>query len=282
MTIELEALGFTGFYQGVWDQGENEYCETREIKYGEYEDIESLLFLDDWGFGPDYRDRVAELYSKIYIDHINDTLGINLKLIGQWVRSPKSYNYVTDEIYCQVEIEDLNTLANQLRNLSNDPRYKDDLIETIKANHTSRNGFMSFMSNKYEDWMNAIGNPQDSRYISCLIGYLVNVIDPGSLRNLNEGVYCLACEQGYHETEPQTPEAKEEWALYLKYRDLYTNYTREHPISYPDPNHPGWNIIETWDDYKERFMEIAEAYEQEEKRKAAIAAMPIIPGILDE
>lgn len=25
MTLELEALGFTGFYQGIWDQGENEY-----------------------------------------------------------------------------------------------------------------------------------------------------------------------------------------------------------------------------------------------------------------
>lgn len=282
MTLELEALGFTGFYQGIWGQSENEYCETREIKYGEYEDIESLLLLDDWGFGPDYRDRIAELYAKMYIDHINDTLGTDLKLVGQWVRSPKSYNYVTDQIYCQVEIEDLDVLANHLRNLCNDLRYKDDLIETIKANHTSCSGFISFMSNKFEDWMRVIDNPQDDRYVSCLIGYLVNVIDPGSLQCLNESVYCWACEQGYHETEPQTSEAKEEWELYLQYRDLYTSWACEHPICYPDPNHPGWHIIESWDDHKKRFVAFALAHELEEKRKAAIAAMPIIPGILDE
>lgn len=282
MTLELEALGFSGFYKGIWDQSENEYCETREIKYGEYEDIESLLFLDDWGFGSDYRDRVAELYAKMYIGHINDTLGIDLKLVGQYVCSPKSYNYVTDKIYCQVEIDDLDALANHLRNLCNDPRYKDDLIEIIKAMHTSCSGFISFMSNKFEDWMKAIDDPQDGQYISYLIGYCANVANPISLKCLNESAYCWACEQGYHETEPQTPEAKEEWELYLKYRDLYTNWTSEHPICYPDPNHPGRHIVKPWYDYKERFMEFALAHELEVKRKAAIAAMPIIPGILDE
>lgn len=54
MQIEIEALGFTGFYQGIWGQSENEYNEIQSMKYGDYEDIESLQFIEDWGFGPDY------------------------------------------------------------------------------------------------------------------------------------------------------------------------------------------------------------------------------------
>ena len=49
MKTELEALGFTGFYQGIWDQGENEYGAMQMLKDGDYDDIESLEFIEDWG-----------------------------------------------------------------------------------------------------------------------------------------------------------------------------------------------------------------------------------------
>lgn len=282
MTLELEALGFTGFYQGIWCQGENEYRETRELKYGRYEDIEDLQLLDDWGFDPDYRSMVAELYAKTYIDHINKTLDINLKFVGQWVRSPKYYNFETDEIYCKVEIEDLKALVIRLRQLCNDPHCKDDVITTIKQNHTSFSGFISYMSNKFEDWMEFISDPQDDRYISCLIGYLADIISPGSLQALNTTIYQCAIEQGFQNVGPQTDDSKDEWALYLKYQDLYTDFARKHPIRYPDPHRPNYYTTDDWSDYKERFMEVVEAYEAEQKRKAALAAQPQIPGLLDE
>lgn len=281
MTLELEALGFSGFYQGIWDQGENEYREVHEQKYGDYPDIEDIQLLDEWGFDPDYRDNVAKIYAEMYIKHINDTLGIDLKLIGQWVRSPQYYNYSTDEIYCKVEVEDLDKLADHLRKLCNDPRYKADVIETIHKNHTSCDGFISFMSNKFNDWMEFISDPEDDKYISCLIGYLVNVICPGSLRELNSSVYCWTSEQGYEAVGPQTDESKDEWGLYLKHGSIYTDYTHNHPMRYPNPNRPGYFIIDDWDDYKESFMEYLETYE-EQKRKAALAAQPVIPGLLEE
>lgn len=282
MILELEALGFSGFYQGIWDQGENEYREIHNMQYGDYDDIEDLQLLDDWGFSSDYRNNIAKLYAEMYIEHINDVLGIDLKLVGQWVRSPKYYNFATDEIYCKVEIDGLDKLANHLRELCNDPRYTEDVAATIKKNHTSCSGFISYMSNKFEDWIEWIADPQDDRYISCLIGYLVNVLNPGSLRELNEVIYIHAFEQGYHEVGPQTDESKDEWELYLKYRDIYTDYAREHPICYPDPNRPGYYTTDDWSDYKARFMEVVEAYEAEQKHKAALAAQPQIPGLLNE
>ena len=41
-TIDIEVLGFTGFYQGIWDKSENEWQEIHEMKYREHEDFESL------------------------------------------------------------------------------------------------------------------------------------------------------------------------------------------------------------------------------------------------
>ncbi len=82
--------------------------------------------------------------------------------------------------------------------------------------------------------------------------------------------------------EPETDEAKEEYELYLKYGILYADYAEEHPIRYPDPNRPTYYTEDDWDDYKESFMEYLETYEEEQKRKAALAAQPVIPGLLEE
>lgn len=284
LTIELEALGFTGFYQGIWDQGENEYCETRELRHGEYEDILDLQLLDDWGFGPDYRDNIAKLYAEAYIELVNDTLGTDFKLLSQSVYSPQYYNFRTDEIYCKVEIEDWDNTICRLRELCNDSRYKDGIVESIRRNHTSCDGFVSFMDNELDEWLESIEDPNDTRYISCLVGYLVNVINVSSLRGLNESVYSWATEQGYQETEPETDESKEEWDLYLKYRDVYTDYSRNHPMRYANPNKGAWPnyIVVDWDDYKEDFLEVAAKYEEELKHKAALAAQPVIPGLFDD
>lgn len=73
-----------------------------------------------------------------------------------------------------------------------------------------------------------------------------------------------------------------EYELYLKYGILYADYAEEHPIRYPDPNRPTYYTEDDWDDYKESFMEYLETYEEEQKRKAALAAQPVIPGLLEE
>lgn len=42
ITLDLEVIGFTGFYQGLWDQTQNEYDEINDLKYGSYESFENL------------------------------------------------------------------------------------------------------------------------------------------------------------------------------------------------------------------------------------------------
>jgi hypothetical protein len=283
MTIELEALGFTGFYQGIWDQGENEYTEIHEQQYGEHEDFESLQFLDDWGFDEDYRDEVTKIYAHQYIDMLNEVLDTDMKLVSWRLRSPQYYNYSTDEIYCKVEIGDYKAFAKRLISLANNPRYHDAVAETIRRNHTSYDGFISFMTNDMEEWCdNMLEKEDDDRYISCMIGYLANAVCPGCLKQLNWDIYSyVSTETDLHYPRPESDDAKAEWEVYQKYGKVYTDWANEHPHRYENPN-KSWGpkfIVLDWDEYNEMWSEYAEAYDAEQRRIAFERSLPKIPGL---
>lgn len=282
MRLNLEVPSFTGFYQGVWDQSENEWIEVHEMKYGDYEDFESLNLIDDWGFGSDYRDNVAKLFAKNYAEIIKNCLAVPMEYVGCYVDSPKEYNFRTDRIYATFEVPDYDALIKRLNELGSLPEYRTELAALIKKYHTSCDGFISFMSNDIEDWFGLMYDPSNDHYTSYFIGYLLSLMAPEEIEGLNESVYEYVLENtDYHCVEPETDDAKDEWELYLKYGKLYTDWATEHPMRHPDPYRPGYYTIDDWEDYKETFMEVAEEYEQEQKRKAALAAMPVIPGLFD-
>lgn len=279
--IDLEVLPFTGFYGGVWDQSENEYVQTRELKYGDYEEIESLQFLDDWGFAPDYRDQIAKMFADAYCSKLQEMLGLDVKLVGAWVRSPQYYNYSTDEIYATFEVEDYDALVKRVCHFVDKPEYRTKLANIIKERHSSRDGFWSFMSNDIEEWYGLICNPDDDKYISYLIGYLLEIVDPDWFATLNDDMYRVAMEYGLQETYPSTPEAKEEFEIYKQYREVYTKWAGAHPRIYKNPNknsYPNFIVLE-WEDYKKMWLEYITEYELEQKRKAL---MPVIPGLFDD
>lgn len=282
MRCDFEVPSFTGFYQGIWDQSENEYNEIQMRKYDD-NGFEHLNFLDDLGFGPDYRDKIAKLFAEEYVDIMKRYLGIDIELVGYDIDSPKEYNFRTDRIFTIVDVSDYDTLVEKLCSLASNPIYRTKIAQTIKNEHTSCDGFWSWMSNDIEEWFGLMVNPDNSHYTSYFIGYLLDAICPAEIENLNEAIYSYVSEStDYHCVEPETDEAKEEYELYLKYGILYADYAEEHPIRYPDPNRPTYYTEDDWDDYKESFMEYLETYEEEQKRKAALAAQPVIPGLLEE
>lgn len=284
MRLDLEVPSFTGFYQGIWDQGENEWTEIHEMKYGEYEDFESLNLIDDWGFGPDYRDKVAKLFADDYAEIIKNCIGVPMKHTGCYVSSPKEYNFTTDRIYATFEVFDYDALVKRLSELGNLPEYRTDLAALIKKYHTSCDGFISFMSNDIEEWFGLMQDPSNDHYTSYFMGYLLSLMAPEEIEGLNESEYMYVLENtDYHCVEPETDEAKEEWELYLQHRDVYTEYAKSHPMRYENPNKNAWPrfIVIDWEDYKEEFLDYMKTYEQEQKRKAALAAMPVIPGLFD-
>ena len=271
-TIDIKVLGFTGFYQGIWDQGQNEWIEIHEMKYGEYEDFESLNMIDDWGFPENYHEEVAKLFAEEYVDMVNELLGLDVKLIASSIFSPKEYNFRTDEIYVTIEIDDYDKMIEHLSNIASDPKYRTDLAAIIKRNHSDAPGFWSFMSNDIEEWFGLIVDPDNEHYVSYLMGYLMSLIDPMKFDELNENIYdYVLCNTGLHRVEPITDIAKDEWALYEQYGSLYTKYADEHPLRYPDQ----WE----WEEYKNEFIEYADEFAKELKRREADAKMPVIPGL---
>lgn len=260
MRLDLEVPSFTGFYQGIWDQGENEWTEIHEMKYGEYEDFESLNLIDYWSFGPDYRDKVAKLFAEDYAEIIKNCLGVPMEYVGCYVSSPKEYNFTTDRIYATFEVPDYNALVKRLTELGSLPEYRTELAALIKKYHTSCDGFISFMSNDIEDWFGLMCDPDDDRYVSYFVGYLLSLMAPEEVEGLNESVYEYVLENtDYHCVEPETEEAKEEWELYLQYREVYTEYAQSHPMRYENPIKNQWPyyIVIDWEDYKEQFLDYA-------------------------
>lgn len=259
-TIDIEVLGFTGFYQGIWDQSENEWQEIHEMKYGEHEDFESLHMIEDWGFPENYRDEVGKLFATEYVDQVNTLLGLDVKLIGSRISSPREYNFSTDEIYATIEIGDYDALIKRISDIASDPKYRTELADIIHRNHTSRSGFWSWMSNDIEEWFGLIVDPNNNHYVSYMIGYLMRLIDPEWFDEFNYNMYdYVECNTDLHNVSPITDIAKDEWELYEQFGSLYTKYADEHPLRYPDK----WE----WEDYKEEFLAHVDEYAKKLKRK---------------
>lgn len=240
-TLSLQIIGFSGFYQGVFDLGDNEYDARYELESGNY-DYARFKNLDKWSFCDDYRQQVTELFAKEYIKMLHNILGIDVKMVDCVLTSPVEYNFNNDKIDVVVEADD--SVMQHIIKLANDSRYHQKLADIISANHTSRDGFWSFMSNDIDEWVEILRDDPDNRYVSCMIWYLMQIIDKWTTSLINERMWNYVTEStDLHNVQPTTLEAKEEWQLYADYGDVYIEYAQNHAIE------------NSWKEYKEKFLE---------------------------
>ena len=280
MKIEIRVPCFSGFYGGIWSQIENESYEI-ECMAENYDGFSALCFLHDWGFQKDYRDNVAKLFANNYESLIHEHITPNMHLINAYVVSPREYNFATDAIYAMFEVDDYDELIDTLRSIASRPEYRTRIAKLIKENHTSYSGFQSWMSNDFEDWMGLIEDPENSHYVYCLIMYILSLIDP-NIDNFNEMMYdYVVYNTGWHNIEPLTTEAKEEWDLYLKYNDFYIDWITKHPRTYQSTVYVGRIEQIDWNTYKSRFLEEAEKYEKEQEYLKLLSNQPAITGLFD-
>ncbi len=272
MQIEIRALTFGGFYGGQWDQGENEYDAAQ------WEDAMDVIQLkDEWGFGPNYRKEVAEIYAKRYIDMVNEILGVDFKIISQEISSPREYNFETDKIFIKVEVGDYEALVDRLIKLGSNSKYRAELGKIIYDNHTSCDGFWSWMSNDIEEWFVFMYDPDEAHYTSFFIAYLMSVMDPEMYDNLDDNICAYIWEStDLHIIRPETDEANEEYNLYLKHPEAYAAFV-EGPGT--DRLHGFCPSHEEWIKYKADFESFLAKYTFEKKRKEAIINYPVIPGL---
>ena len=142
-TIQLEINFplFKGFYNSYLDLSEN-----IEVGEGEsYSMTEEQFDNIDWN-------STNENVSKFYLNYFKDELSDFFKSIGVLslefikVDSPKYYNYSTDKLVCNIEI-DKNVFVYELR------KYNFEVWEQfLKDNFTSYDGFISFYPNNTMEW----------------------------------------------------------------------------------------------------------------------------------
>ena len=139
--LEINFPLFEGFYNSYLDLSEN-------IEVGEGEEF----CMDEKQFDEIDWKSTNNNVSKFYLEYIKDELKdffneigiINLDFVK--VDSPKYYNYSTDKLVCNIQI-DKNVFVHELR------KYNFDIWEQfLKDNFTSCDGFISFYPNTTIEW----------------------------------------------------------------------------------------------------------------------------------
>lgn len=191
---------FHGFYESIWStmaDDEYEYIaqEHHVTEIDGWEQVNREQFEQD----------ICERYANFAIDEMNFALGLHLLQGVVQIWSPREYNFTTDKIYVVVELSDADRERIVHLMLSDYNRLK----EVIHQEHTSRDGFISFMSNDIDEWLNIIrmGSTEDfGLYLGYALYYLWN---PST--DFDYDAYEWICGNVCAEVEPYTEKAKKEW-----------------------------------------------------------------------
>lgn len=139
------------------------------------------MFTDYW----QHREDIGEMFT----DEINGKISEifpSFRYTFEKVISPKQYNYGTDEIYARADF-DMNEIMNYLS--SN----KDKFDSYAKNNFSSYDGFISFLPNNYDEFVENIlkaGERELSSFICGVVEFaLYNNFGDGIQEELNENVY---------------------------------------------------------------------------------------------
>jgi len=144
-------IPFPGFYESFYsDDLEREetnsldyYCEENDISDEMKEELADLMYKFC-----DYKAMelvVVKEYVEAFNSFMYDKIDIDLGLTFSDMRSPKEYNFETDRIFCHISEEKANLLCSYVG--------EERLAKTIKKRFTSYDGFISFYSNRIEDWL---------------------------------------------------------------------------------------------------------------------------------
>ena len=148
--ISIDIPCFSGFYNSYWNLAEydleSEYDYIAEQRSGN--DLD-LLDFNDLEINLD-QIAINELVGDHYSDEIYEILKDYVTSITyDKIRSPKEYNFMTDEIESFVELSEQNK-KDIFGYLNNNIESFDSYIT---EKHSSRSGFISFFSNNYIEWL---------------------------------------------------------------------------------------------------------------------------------
>ena len=159
----LVKIPFSGFYGFIHDSIIDSALEYESECYADVDKANNII-LDLLNIN--HYNKIREELSKVFVEGINELFwyeyDIKLDLEFDSLKSPKFYNYSTDEIYCYVNNDKINELVALLDN-------ENDFIEVLKDKYQSRDGFIVFDST-----LQAIDNKDYSLFFSDLLCKLID------------------------------------------------------------------------------------------------------------
>jgi hypothetical protein len=111
-----------------------------------------------------YKKRIGELAGEFLNGKIDNDNGIEITIKCKEVYSPKEYNFATDEIVMDITYS-------KMRILQVVKKDHENFNQFLKDNYTSYDGFMSFTSNNYDDWLVDF-EENEARSVGAVLSYL--------------------------------------------------------------------------------------------------------------
>lgn len=158
--IEIK-IPFSGFYETIHS---NDIDRHFEWLYNLDDDPE-IDWYDQLQPG-EYKKAEIE-YCKQYTQLFSEL--VDVPMTFKEMTSPREYNFSTDRIFCNMNADELTKIKNRLDH--------DKMTELVKRKFTSCDGFMSFYSNSYDEWLNQ-SEPWDHNQISTALECLADEADP--------------------------------------------------------------------------------------------------------
>lgn len=191
LITNVELPFFLGFYDTTigeyLDFAVDEEIEIIKLEEGIEHEFDDYI-IDYEG----YRKRVVELF----VEYFNDNY------LPKWVKeatncylwSPQYYNFQNDEIVAELVLD--KDWKTELQNFID--ANKEFIIESVRKENTSRDGFFSYLPNDFEEWCKWLFEKKDGRIFAQILRWQLETeykkewidfadeIEMGIIENLND------------------------------------------------------------------------------------------------
>lgn len=161
----IDMVSFEGFYQTIWDSA---------FEISDYEFQNEVVEDKDFIFDNDsYQKAVCEAYTQQWERWLQQYICQDIKLSFVGVQHPLAYNFSTDTIQAKIGLtsEAKEAIIAKVRN------HREKIATWIKENHSSCDGFWSFLSDDIKDWNRAVlfnhTSDRQEAYLAYMLYYIV-------------------------------------------------------------------------------------------------------------
>ena len=155
---------FAGFYDSIWSPDDDIYYECAEENLEE--DVD---FTFDY---KQYQNDICKAYTEVWELWMREFISDDIELEFVEVVSPRFYNYETDS--CRVNIRLTQSAEDAI--IDKIEKHRNQLTKWIKENHTSYDGFSSYLSNDIDQWPSRLFDDDEKfqpAYLFCMLYYIV-------------------------------------------------------------------------------------------------------------